>query len=68
MNIKDLAIEFLQATATIATLAFLLSIIGAGTAKPPFHAVTFALAFGGIPTMLAKRFMLNLINRPRQED
>nr|WP_322939492.1 hypothetical protein [Pseudomonas sp. s4] len=63
MNYRDLAVEFLQATATIVVLTFLFSIIGAAHEKPPIKAMIFALVFGGIPTMLAKRFILNCINR-----
>ncbi|WP_146067167.1 hypothetical protein [Stutzerimonas kunmingensis] len=63
MNYKELAIEFLQATSTIVVLAFLFAAIGSGTAKPPLNAITFALVFGGIPTMLAKRFILSFTRR-----
>lgn len=62
MNYKDLAIEYLQATSTIVILTFLFSIFGAETAKPAIENMVFALIVGGIPTMLAKRFIMNSKN------
>jgi len=63
MNYKNLAIEFLQATSAIVVLTFLFATIGSGTAKPPLSAMSFALIFGGVPTMLAKRFIISFTQR-----
>ena len=63
MKYKELAIEFLQASCAIAVIAFLFASIGSGTEKPPIKIMLFALVFGGIPTMLAKRFIRSFARR-----
>ena len=63
MKYKELAIEFLQASCAIAVIAFLFASIGSGTEKPPLRIMLFALAFGGIPTMFAKRFIQSFTHR-----
>ncbi|WP_163937591.1 hypothetical protein [Paraferrimonas sp. SM1919] len=59
MKIKELLIELLQASCFVAILTFLCSLIGFEKMRYVSQATLFSFVFGGIPMMLAKRFILS---------
>jgi hypothetical protein len=56
---KKLLVEFIQATAFAACLAFITCIIGLDNNEQILIFLLLAITVGGIPVMLAKRFILS---------
>lgn len=62
--LKKLVIEFFQATGFALCMGFLISAFGDNSLSR--DAVPFALFFGAVPLMLAKRFVLSFIKSSRE--
>jgi len=66
MKFKPLIIELLQASSFAVVLTFLFAIIGFEKSRYVFQLAIVAFVFGGLPVMLAKRFLISYFKEVKQ--
>lgn len=68
MDFKALIIELFQASSFAAILAFLFGVLGLERVDHFIELAVIAFVFGGIPMMLAKRFVVSFIRETKQSN
>ncbi|GMM84754.1 hypothetical protein [Pseudoalteromonas sp. MTN2-4] len=66
MNFKLFIIELFQASSFLAVITFLFAILSYETYKHALDMTSFAFVFGGVPIMLAKRFLVSFLKEIKQ--